>query len=192
MSILATSALPAMSTEPSAAPNHGAAAEPLDLVFIEGFTGQTVIGIHDNELHTPQPLVIDVVAGLHRVAACDTDEIADTLDYSVLRQRLRQLLAQHRLKLLEAFAEAIADIVLGEFGAAWVRVKVVKPRKFDDALAMGVQIERRARPASAALAPATPGPATPGATVLRLIGAGMVPPLGPRPGAATAPDQSGR
>ena len=38
----------------------------LDLIFIEGLTGETIIGIHDSELRRPQPLVIDVVAGVAR------------------------------------------------------------------------------------------------------------------------------
>ncbi len=142
-----------------------ATAEPMDLIFIEGLTGQTVIGIHDSELHRPQPLVIDVHAGVPHARACDTDRIGDTIDYSVVRERLQRLLAEHRLTLLEAFAEAVADILLGEFGAAWVRVKVVKPNKFDDVAAVGVQIERRA-------APTRPQSH---ATVLHLIGSGMVP-----------------
>ena len=139
---------------------------PLDLIFIEGLTGQTVIGIHDSELHRPQPLVIDVHAGVPRARACDTDRIGDTIDYSLIRERLHRLLAEHRLTLLEAFAENIADILLGEFGAAWVRVKVVKPNKFDDVSAVGVQIERRAAPRDSSHH---------GAAVLHLIGSGMVP-----------------
>lgn len=142
----------------------------LDLVFIEGFTGETVIGIHDTELHRPQPLVIDVHAGLRRARACDTDRIADTIDYGVVCERLRRLLVEHRLQLLEAFAETIADILIGEFGAAWVSVKVVKPKKFSDVSAVGVQIERRA-PA----APALQDRPSRTATVLQLIGSGMVP-----------------
>ena len=51
---------------------------------------------------------------------------------------------------LEAFAEAIADILLDEFAASWVRVRVVKPRKFDNVQTVGVQIERRARCCGAA------------------------------------------
>jgi 7,8-dihydroneopterin aldolase/epimerase/oxygenase len=142
---------------------HGA--EPLDLVFIEGFVGHTVIGIHDSELHQTQPLVIDICAGTPRSPACDSDSIADALDYSVLRERLHRLLAEHRVQLLEAFAELVASIVLDEFGAQWVRVRVAKPRKFDDLQAVGVQIERSR----------TPQPRRPAATVLQLIGAGMVP-----------------
>lgn len=152
------------SLAPEAAPS-AADLTPMDLIFIEGLTGQTVIGIHASELHRPQPLVIDIHAGVPRARACDTDRIGDTIDYGVVRERVHRLLAEHRLTLLEAFAESLADILLGEFGAAWVRVKVVKPNKFDDVAAVGVQIERRA---------ATTAPQG-HATVLHLIGSGMVP-----------------
>ena len=140
---------------------------PMDLIFIEGFVGETVIGIHETELNHPQPLVIDVHAGLPRARACDTDRINDTIDYGVVCERLRRLLVEHRVQLLEAFAETIADILLGEFGASWVRVKVVKPKKFGDVTAVGVQIERVAR--------LPDDRSSRGAAALRLIGSGMVP-----------------
>ena len=140
--------------------------EPLDLVFIEGFSGATVIGIHDSELHEPQPLVIDVCAGLPRVRACESDAIADTLDYGELRERLHRLLREHRVQLLEALAEQVARIAIDEFKAHWVRVRVVKPRKFADTAAVGVTIERRR---------ALPPAAAARAAKLRLIGHGLVP-----------------
>jgi dihydroneopterin aldolase len=154
-----------LSTMPAAAGDTA-----LDLIFIEGYTGSTVIGIHVSELHQPQPVVIDLVAGVQRARACDTDRIADTIDYGVVRERLHRLLAEHRVQLLEAFAEAIATILLDEFGAAWVRVKVVKPKKFDDVDAVGVMIERRAAPADPQVARHQRA-----AAVLHLIGSGMVP-----------------
>ncbi|NUT13926.1 MAG: dihydroneopterin aldolase [Cupriavidus sp.] len=152
----------------SSAPQQAAAAAGPDLIVIEGFVGETVIGLHESELHHPQPLVIDIHAGLARAHACDTDRIGDTIDYGAVCERLRRLMAEHRLQLLEPFAEAIANIVIREFGAAWVRVKVVKPRKFSDVNAVGVQIERRAPPVPDHAARA-------GAVLLRLIGSGMVP-----------------
>jgi dihydroneopterin aldolase len=152
---------------PAAEP--AADAVPLDLIFIEGFTGQTVIGIHDSELHRPQTIRIDLTAGLPRSRAFDTDRIADTIDYGVVRERLQRLLKEHTLQLLEPFAETIADILIGEFGAHWVRVVVTKPRKFDDVESVGVAIERR-RPVDPATGRSAP--------VLALIGHGMVP--GPR------------
>ena len=140
----------------------------LDLIFIEGLVGNTVIGIHDSELHRPQPLLIDVCAGVPRPRACDTDQIADTIDYGELRLRIHRLLTEHGVQLLEAFAEQIAQIALHEFGAHWVRVRVAKPKKFDDLDAVGVQIERRRDVDSAPRGQRN-------TNVLQLIGAGMVP-----------------
>lgn len=174
--------LPAPSAVSSAGPAPGTAA--LDLVFIDGLRGQTVIGIHESELHRPQPLLIDLVAGRaaalpggaaarqQPARAATTDRIADTIDYSLVRERVHRLLREHRLQLLEAFAEALAAILIDEFGALWVRVKVAKPHKFDDLSAVGVQIERWA-PQAAAPAPATAPQRA--AAVLQLIGSGMVP-----------------
>ena len=141
----------------------------MDIVFIDGLVGETVIGIHDTELHIPQTVRIDLQAGLSRSRACDTDRIGDTIDYGMVRARLLRLLVEHRLKLLEALAETIADILITEFGAAWVRVKVTKPRKFDDVEAVGVQIEREAAEQAA------PQPANRHAAVLHLLASGMVP-----------------
>ncbi len=98
--------------------------------------------------------------------ACESDRIADTLDYGELRTRLQRLMAQHRVQLLEALAEQVAHIVLLEFGARWVRVRVAKPRKFDDTAAVGVVIERRREAVLGA------GGRAAG---LKLIGAGLVP-----------------
>jgi 7,8-dihydroneopterin aldolase/epimerase/oxygenase len=153
-----------MWTEPS--PQHDA--QPLDLIFIEGFRGQTVIGIHATELHRPQPLVIDLVAGVARARACDTDQIADTIDYGEVRLRLQRLMAEHGVQLLEALAEQIAHILLYEFRAQWVRVRVAKPQKFHDVQGVGVMIERRRPPA------AEPAPSR-GAAIVQLLGSGMVP-----------------
>lgn len=155
---------------PSAAPAAQADAHvALDLIFIEGFVAQTVIGIHHDELHAPQPLRIDLYAGVPRPRACDTDRIGDTIDYSAVRSRLQRHLLEHRLQLLEALAESIADILLDEFGAHWARVVVAKPRKFEDVEAVGVAIERQRLPALDAVSGGR------GAAVLPLLGAGLAP-----------------
>ncbi|WP_205964300.1 dihydroneopterin aldolase [Ramlibacter agri] len=140
--------------------------EPLDLVFLEGFRGHTVIGIYAGELDEPQPVEIDLCAGRPRVRACETDRIADTMDYGEIRERLHRLLREHGVQLLEALAEQVARIVIDEFHAHWVRVRVAKPRKFEDTAAVGVVIERRR---------SLPSLAASRAATLRLIGHGLVP-----------------
>lgn len=141
---------------------------PMDVIFIDGFRGDTIIGICDDELHAPQPVRIDLSAGLPRSLACSTDRIGDTIDYGEVRAALRELLATHRFQLLEAFAEAIATLLLSRFGAHWLRIAVTKPGKFDDVEGVGVVIERR-RAAGEHPAPRR------AAEVLHLLGSGLIP-----------------
>lgn len=151
-------------------PGFAAQMTPMDIVFVEGLRAQTIIGIDPEELHAPQDLVIDVHAGVPVAKACSTDHIVDTIHYGVVRERILRLLQNHQIKLLEALAEVISDILIQEFGAHWVRVKVVKPQKYNDVHAVGVLIERTR--------PDTPpsGSVTPQVqNFLRLIGSGMVP-----------------
>jgi len=140
----------------------------MDIIFIEGFRGNTVIGICDDELHAPQPVRIDLSAGLPRSLACSTDRISDTIDYGAVRAALRELLETHRFQLLEAFAEEIAKLLLSRFGAHWLRVRVTKPGKFDDVEGVGVIIERH-RASTEHPAPRR------AAEVLHLLGTGLIP-----------------
>ncbi|MGF6779938.1 dihydroneopterin aldolase [Paraburkholderia sp. GAS334] len=116
---------------------------PLDMVYIEGFTGQTVIGIDKSELHAPQPVHMSLTIGVPSIRACVTDRIDDTIDYAAVRVALHGLLKSHGVQLLEALAEKVAQLVIADFGAHWVRVSLAKPAKFDDVESVGVLIERR-------------------------------------------------
>jgi 7,8-dihydroneopterin aldolase/epimerase/oxygenase len=115
----------------------------LDIVYIEGFTGSTVIGIDTDELHAAQPVRLDLAIGVPSIRACHTDCIGDTVNYAAVRDALHALLATHKVQLLEALAEQIAQLIIGRFGAHWVRVSLSKPAKFDDVAAVGVLIERK-------------------------------------------------
>jgi 7,8-dihydroneopterin aldolase/epimerase/oxygenase len=115
----------------------------MDIVFIENFVGQTVIGIDRGEQDVTQPVRMNLAIGVASLRACSTDRIEDTINYAAVRSALHALLAAHGVCLLEALAEAVARLVIVEFGAHWVRVSLAKPAKFDDVTAVGVQIERR-------------------------------------------------
>lgn len=117
--------------------------ERMDIVFIENFIAQTIIGIDSSEQHVPQPVRMNLAIGVPALRACTTDRIEDTVNYAAVRAALLALCASHRVRLLEALAETIAQLLIADFGAHWVRVSLAKPAKFDDVTAVGVQIERR-------------------------------------------------
>jgi 7,8-dihydroneopterin aldolase/epimerase/oxygenase len=128
---------------PSAFRGTGTLPVRMDIVFIENFVGQTIIGIDSSELHVPQPVRMNLAIGVPGIRACSTDRIEDTINYAAVRSALHALFASHGVRLLEALAETVARMLITEFGAHWVRVSLAKPAKFDDVSAVGVQIERQ-------------------------------------------------
>jgi dihydroneopterin aldolase len=116
---------------------------PMDIVYIEGFTGQTVIGIDASELRDPQTVRMSIAIGLPSLRACQTDRIDDTVNYAAVHAALHALLASHGVQLLERLAEKVAQLLIADFGAHWVRVSLAKPAKFADVGSVGVLIERR-------------------------------------------------
>jgi len=147
---LGSTALPAEALD-AGTPSDRQPAQALDIVFIEDFLGETVIGIDTSELHVPQAVRMNLTIGVPSLKACVTDRIEDTINYAAVRAALHELLATHGVKLLEALAEKVAQCLIRDFGAHWVRVAIAKPAKFDDVKAVGVVIERR-RPAASSAA----------------------------------------
>lgn len=113
-----------------------------DIVFIEGLRIDALIGVHDRERHAPQPLIFDIRMHFDNRIAASSDTLADALDYEAVSLRLADYIAQTRFMLVETLAECCADLILAEFGARGVRLKLGKPDALANASAVGVEIQR--------------------------------------------------
>jgi dihydroneopterin aldolase len=117
----------------------------MNTIFIHDFRVTTRIGVYEWEKRMPQPVRLDLEIGLADDRAFASGAFADALDYAAVVERLRAFAATNPHPLLERFAQAIADIVLGEFGAAFVKVRVAKPAALPGVREVGVAIERQRR-----------------------------------------------
>ena len=115
----------------------------MNTIFIHDLRVSTRIGVYDWERELAQTVRVDVEFTTPSAAAFTSDDFADALDYADVVNRLKALAADHPHRLLERFAQAIADIVLGEFRAPWVRVRVAKLAPIAGVRELGVAIERR-------------------------------------------------
>lgn len=113
-----------------------------DIVFIEGLRIDALIGVHDRERHAPQPLLLDIQMRFDAKVAAVSDTLADALDYEAIANRLADYAAQTNFMLVETLAEACASLILEEFGAKGVRLKLSKPEAMKAASAVGVEIVR--------------------------------------------------
>lgn len=116
----------------------------MDIIFIETLRVDTLIGIYPRERASRQTVEIDLRIGTSTASAGASDNIRDTIDYAVVVERLRADLAAHHFNLLEALAEHVATLLLEEFGAQWVRVRIAKLGMMRGVSRVGITIERGA------------------------------------------------
>jgi dihydroneopterin aldolase len=115
----------------------------MDIIFLEQVKVQTKLGVPDWERMMPQTIILDIEIGYDLSNACKSDAITDTIDYGVVVGRIRKTLTENSFKLVEALAEHLCQLILKEFGALSVKIKVAKPGILLGLKALGVVIERR-------------------------------------------------
>ena len=99
----------------------------MDKICISGLELAAVIGTLPEEQTRRQPLILDLEIGLDLAAAGRSDDLAQTIDYSDIERRMLHLAETAHFQLIEAFAQAAADIVLSYEKVAACTVTVAKP-----------------------------------------------------------------
>jgi len=114
----------------------------VDIVFLRDLRIETVIGIWEWERRIRQVVSIDLEMATDVRRAAATDRIDDALNYKDVAKRLIAFVGDSEFQLIETLAEAVARIVVTEFGVPWVRVSAAKPGAVQGSKDVGVVIER--------------------------------------------------
>jgi 7,8-dihydroneopterin aldolase/epimerase/oxygenase len=114
----------------------------MDTIFISELKVKTKLGVPEWERMTPQTIILDIEIGYDLSTAGKSDAIADTIDYGGVVARIQTTLKEHSFQLVEALAEHVCQLILKEFKAESVKVKVAKPAILPGLKALGVVIER--------------------------------------------------
>ena len=114
----------------------------MDTIFIRQLRLQAWIGLYRHEKIAPQTIEIDLEIALPGDAVFKTRKVADTIDYGVVVEHVRALLAKERFGLVENLAERIADLLLQDFKSPRVKVSIAKLGVLREAQRVGVTIER--------------------------------------------------
>ncbi|MEP7154650.1 MAG: dihydroneopterin aldolase [Betaproteobacteria bacterium] len=114
----------------------------MDTIFIREMRADAWIGIYEWEKLRPQTLDFNLEIGLDTHRAGGSDNIRDTVDYGKVVERIRADLKDQHFKLLEALAEHVAQVVLHDFKAQWVKISVAKIAHMRGVKMVGVTISR--------------------------------------------------
>ena len=114
----------------------------MDTIFLEQVAVQTKLGVPVWERLASQTIILDIEIGYDLSKSCQSDAIEDTVDYGEVVKRIRATLNENSFKLVEALAEHVCQLILKEFNAVRVKIKVAKPSVLPKLKALGVIIER--------------------------------------------------
>jgi FolB domain-containing protein len=115
----------------------------MDRILIRDLSTRCIIGINDEERREKQDVLINltIFADLHQAGTSDRFE--DSVDFRGLKKRILNLVEKSSYHLIEALAEAIADVCLEDEAILQVKVRVDKPYALRFARSVGVEIARK-------------------------------------------------
>jgi dihydroneopterin aldolase len=128
-----------MSKPPS--PIIADAARGIRHVFIRNLELPAQIGVWRHEHGKEQPIRINVDLAVEDLIDLG-DDLAKVVDYGVIETRIREMIAEGHVRLIETLAERIAAACFADARVKTARVRVEKLHALSNAESAGVEIER--------------------------------------------------
>ncbi|WP_311259081.1 dihydroneopterin aldolase [Microbacterium sp. WCS2018Hpa-9] len=99
----------------------------LDEIVLTGLTVFGRHGVYDHERENGQEFTIDLRLRMPLNDAAASDDVADTVHYGELAEKVAEVVAGEPANLIETLAERIADVALADPRVHAVTVTVHKP-----------------------------------------------------------------
>jgi len=117
----------------------------MDTVMIRGLRVYAYHGVKEEEKRKGQPFVLDIDVSADMMAACESDDIAQAINYSEVSKVAIATMLSEKNDLIERAAHRVAQAILSQFPAEEVTVTLKKPRApvGADFEYMAVQVTRR-------------------------------------------------
>lgn len=112
----------------------------MDQLTISGLSVSTRIGVHQWEQAIDQRLLIDITIPTD-VSHCN-DELANTIDYDLLCQRVTTYVESNTFALIETVADRVAQLIKDQCSVTQLTVKVAKPHAIKNATGVAITVVR--------------------------------------------------
>lgn len=113
-----------------------------DRILISDLSIRCIIGVNEDERREKQDVLVSLAIFADLSKAGKSDRFEDTVDYRAIKKEILRMVENSNYHLVEALAEAIADLCLGYPGVLDVQVRVEKPTALRFARSVGVEITR--------------------------------------------------
>jgi FolB domain-containing protein len=114
----------------------------MDRILISDLLVRCIIGVRNDERRDKQDVLINLSIDADLGRAGRSDRLEDSLDYRSLTKQIMAMAEGSQFHLVEALAEAVADICLEHPAVRRATVRVEKPGALRFARTVGVEITR--------------------------------------------------
>jgi FolB domain-containing protein len=114
----------------------------MDRILIKNMRVQGILGVNAWERKTPREILINLHLITDTSCAAESDNVCDSVDYSLVIKEVRILVERACRLTVEALAEDIANLCLTKPSVQKVIVRVEKPGAITGVESVGVEIER--------------------------------------------------
>jgi dihydroneopterin aldolase len=111
-------------------------------VFVRGLKVDAIVGVHDHEKTSPQPLSISIDLTVSELPGTTTDDLSNVVCYEDVVRKVQAICEDGHVNLIETLAERISASCLEDIRVQAVRVRVEKPNAFEECASVGIEIER--------------------------------------------------
>ena len=115
----------------------------MDRILISDLLVRCIIGVRDEERRDKQDVLINLSLSVDLRKAGTSDRLEDSVDYRALNKQILSMAESSQFLLVEALAEAVADICLEHPAVQEATVRVEKPGALRFARSVGVEIIRQ-------------------------------------------------
>ena len=110
------------------------------VIYIRDLVVEAKHGVHQREKEEAQRFVINLEVTVEDLPATVSDDLAETLNYSELRQTTIDTAQNNSFNLIERLAQAIADQILTDKRIRKLTISIDKPDVYDNGTP-GIKLE---------------------------------------------------
>jgi dihydroneopterin aldolase len=112
----------------------------MSVIYIKDLVVEARHGIHEHEKAKSQRFIINLELTVDLTRAAASDDLADTLNYSELKQAIIDITQNNSFNLIERLAGAIADELLADTRIQKLSLAIDKPDAFKNG-SPGIRLE---------------------------------------------------
>lgn len=111
-------------------------------VFVRDLRLDALIGVYAEEKAEVQPVVINIDLTVKENLTTSEDDLTNVVCYETVVNKVKAILAQGHINLVETLAERVATRCLEDQRVEAARVRIEKLNPIAEAASVGVEIER--------------------------------------------------